>query len=109
VALARALAAEPAVLVADEPTSLLDPSEQARFALVLREQQIESGLALVLVSHDHALVQRITDRVLVLDGGRLRDLIPSAGHPTGAGTPPGRAQARPPAAPPAPYRTEDNR
>lgn len=68
---ARALLAGPELVVADEPTSLLDPSEQARLVLVLRERQIELGLGLLLVSHDLALLRRVTDRVLVLDGGRL--------------------------------------
>lgn len=70
-ALARALLAEPAVLVADEPTALLDPSEQARLAVILRDEQIERGLSLLLVSHDLALVRRITDRVYVLHDGRV--------------------------------------
>ena len=71
VALARALIARPALLVADEPTSMLDASEQARLLVVLRERQIEVGLALVLVSHDLALVRKVTDRIVVLDAGRV--------------------------------------
>ncbi|WP_433873136.1 ABC transporter ATP-binding protein [Saccharopolyspora sp. CA-218241] len=68
---ARAMLAGPELLVADEPTSLLDPSEQARMILVLRERQVESGLGLLLVSHDLALLRKVCDRVLVLDDGRL--------------------------------------
>lgn len=78
IALARALLAGPKVLVADEPTSMLDPSEQARFLLLLRERQVEMGLGLVLVSHDLALVRRVTDRIVVLDGGRVVEEGPSA-------------------------------
>ena len=70
-ALARALVARPALLVADEPTSMLDASEQARLLGVLRERQTAMGLALVLVSHDLALVRKVTDRIVVLDAGRV--------------------------------------
>lgn len=71
VALARALVAQPKLLVADEPTSMLDPSEQARLLLALRERQVEMGLGLMLVSHDIALVRKVCDRIIVLDGGRV--------------------------------------
>jgi peptide/nickel transport system ATP-binding protein len=71
VTLARALLARPELLVADEPTSMLDASEQARLLVVLRERQTEMGLGLVLVSHDLALVRKATDRIVVLDGGRV--------------------------------------
>ncbi len=104
-ALARALAAGPVVLVADEPTSLLDPSEQARLALVLREQQIAAGLALILISHDHALVQRVADRVLVLEDGRLVEAATSgrrqAGSPLGHSPATGAPAAGPPTTGPA--------
>ena len=71
VALARALIVEPRVLVADEPTSMLDASEQARLMVALRERQTEMGLGLVLISHDIALVRKATDRIVVLDAGRV--------------------------------------
>ena len=71
VALARALVARPKLLIADEPTSHLDASEQARMLVVLRERQIEMGLGLVLVSHDLAVVRKVVDRIVVLDGGRV--------------------------------------
>lgn len=71
IALARALVVRPKVLVADEPTSMLDASEQARLMVALRERQIEMGLGLVLVSHDIALVRKATDRIVVLDAGRI--------------------------------------
>jgi peptide/nickel transport system ATP-binding protein len=78
IALARALVAEPKVLVADEPTAMLDASEQARLLVVLRERQIEMGLGLVLVSHDLAAVRKVTDRIVVLDGGRVVEEGPSS-------------------------------
>ncbi len=71
VALARALVLQPKLLVADEPTAMLDASEQARVLVVLRERQIEMGLGLVLVSHDMAVVRKVVDRIVVLDGGRV--------------------------------------
>ncbi|MDP8937661.1 MAG: ABC transporter ATP-binding protein [Actinomycetota bacterium] len=77
VALARGMLAEPKVLVADEPTAMLDPSEQARLLVVLRERQIEMGLGLVLVSHDLAVVRKVTDRIVVLDAGRVVEEGPS--------------------------------
>ncbi|MGQ0742853.1 MAG: ABC transporter ATP-binding protein [Acidimicrobiales bacterium] len=77
IALARALVLEPKVLVADEPTSMLDASEQARLLVVLRERQVEMGLGLVLVAHDMAVVRKVTDRIVVLDAGRVVEEGPS--------------------------------
>ncbi|MGQ0521659.1 MAG: ABC transporter ATP-binding protein, partial [Actinomycetota bacterium] len=78
IALARALVVGPKLLVADEPTTMLDASEQARLLVALRERQVESGLGLVLVSHDMALVRKVTDRVVVLDAGRVAEEGPAA-------------------------------
>ncbi len=78
IALARALVAGPKLLVADEPTAMLDASEQARLLVVLRERQVEMGLGLVLISHDVAVVRKVTDRIVVLDGGRVVEEGPSA-------------------------------
>lgn len=71
VALARALTLRPKVLVADEPVSMLDPSEGVRVLELLKSLQVSRGLALVIVSHDLATVLRIADHVLVLDHGRV--------------------------------------
>ncbi len=78
IALARALVAKPKLLVADEPTAMLDASEQARMLVVLRERQIEMGLGLLFISHDVAVVRKVTDRMVVLDGGRVVEEGPSA-------------------------------
>ena len=78
IALARALVAEPKILIADEPTAMLDASEQARLLVVLRERQVEMGLGLVFVSHDLASVRKVTDRIVVLDGGRVVEEGPSS-------------------------------
>jgi peptide/nickel transport system ATP-binding protein len=71
VALARALVLEPKLLVADEPVSMLDPSEQAKVLQLLKHLQVERGMAMVLVSHDLASVLRVADRVLVMEAGRV--------------------------------------
>lgn len=66
--IASALAAAPAVLVADEPTTALDATVQARILGLLREIT-DAGTALVFISHDFAAVRRIADRVIVMKGG----------------------------------------
>jgi peptide/nickel transport system ATP-binding protein len=90
IALARALVARPKVLVADEPTAMLDASEQARLLVVLRERQVEMGLGLVLVSHDLAAVRKVTDRIVVLDDG----LVVEEGSSAAVSTAPRSATAR---------------
>lgn len=77
VVLARALVARPKLLVADEPTSMLDASEQARLLVVLRERQAAMGLGLIFVSHDMAVVRKVTDRIVVLEAGRVVEEGPS--------------------------------
>ncbi|MEV0346931.1 ABC transporter ATP-binding protein [Nonomuraea sp. NPDC050680] len=69
IALAIALGAE--VILADEPTSALDVTVQAEVVGVLRRLRAERGLALLLVSHDLALVSTIADRVLVMKDGAV--------------------------------------
>jgi len=78
IALARALVSGPKLLVADEPTAMLDASEQARLLVVLRERQTEMGLGLVFISHDIAVVRKMTDRMVVLDAGRVVEEGPSS-------------------------------
>lgn len=77
VAIARALVGEPRVIVADEATSMLDASEQARVLVLLRSAQVEYGVALVVVSHDLAVVRKVTDRIVVLDAGNVVEEGPS--------------------------------
>ena len=66
--IASAIAAEPAVLVADEPTTALDATVQARILGLLRDIA-DAGTAIVFISHDFAAVRRIADRVLVMRNG----------------------------------------
>jgi peptide/nickel transport system ATP-binding protein len=71
VAIARALAVQPSVLVLDEAVSALDVSVQAQILELLDEIRRESGIALLFVSHDLAVVNEITDEVLVLYRGSV--------------------------------------
>ncbi len=69
--LARALAQRPALLVLDEPTAHLDLRHQAASIALLRRLNRERGTTIVMISHDLNLVAEVSDRVLVLAGGRL--------------------------------------
>ena len=71
VELARALAAEPKILLADEPSSGLDLHETAEVAGVLRTVQRERGTAVLLVEHDLAMVAEVVDRAVVMDLGSM--------------------------------------
>ena len=78
VCMARALILEPSFLVADEPTSSLDPSVQAKVLKMLLEIQVEKGLTMLFVTHDIGLARKIGDRIGVLLAGRMVELGPAA-------------------------------
>jgi oligopeptide/dipeptide ABC transporter ATP-binding protein len=69
IAIARALAAEPELLLLDEPVSALDVSEQARILNLLADLRGERGLAYLLVTHDLSVVRHVADRIAVLYAG----------------------------------------
>lgn len=86
ISIARALAPQPQVLVADEPTSSLDQSAQAAILNLLRRIQAERGLSVLFISHDLGLVRYLTETVLVMkDGvvveqGRTADVLSRPTH-----------------------------
>lgn len=71
VAVARALMAEPQILLCDEPTSGLDPVVAAGLDELLAEVRSITRCALLLVSHDLASVKRLADRIIMMDNGRV--------------------------------------
>ena len=126
VAIAMAIANEPALVLADEPTTALDVTVQAHVLQVLARATQEAGSALLLITHDLGIVAGLADDVAVLDSGRLVEHEPvdrlyrSPAHPTtvrllaaaGGTAPAGSAAgpaADPGAGPDAPERTRPDR
>jgi len=71
VMIAMALANEPDLLIADEPTTALDVTIQAQILELLKELQAELGMAMLLITHDLGIVRRMAERVYVMNGGRV--------------------------------------
>ena len=69
--IAMALALEPEVLIADEPTTALDVTVQAQILALLQQINRERGLATILITHDLGVVAEVADRVLVMHEGRI--------------------------------------
>ena len=87
VMIAMALANEPELLIADEPTTALDVTVQLKILELLKELQARLGMALLLISHDLNLVRRVAHRVCVMQRGRVveqalcEELFRSPKHP----------------------------
>src|SRR3954452_10790520 len=71
VMIAIGLANDPAVLIADEPTTALDVTIQAQVLRLLKRLQAEHGTAVILITHDLGVVAEVADRVAVMYAGRI--------------------------------------
>jgi len=76
VMIAMALAAEPDLLVADEPTTALDVTIQAQILSLLKELQKKTGMAILLITHDLGVVSETADRVAVMYAGQIVEMAP---------------------------------
>jgi oligopeptide transport system ATP-binding protein len=87
VMIAMAIALDPRILIADEPTTALDVTVQAQVMDLLKDLQRETGMGLILITHDLGVVNEVADRVAVMYAGRIvergtvDDVFTDAGHP----------------------------
>jgi peptide/nickel transport system ATP-binding protein len=77
-AIARALILRPKLVVCDEPVSALDVTTQAQVVKLLRELREEFDLTLIFIAHDLAVVRQVSDRIAVMNQGRIVELLPAA-------------------------------
>ncbi len=91
VMIAMALALDPAVLIADEPTTALDVTVQAQILDLLDQLRVETGMGVVLITHDLGVAAEVADQVAVMYAGRIvetgaaEDVLTSPRHPYTAG------------------------
>jgi phospholipid/cholesterol/gamma-HCH transport system ATP-binding protein len=79
VAIARALAAQPDVVLYDEPTTMVDPLIARRLGDLIERLKLQFGYTSIVVTHDMRFAQRLADRILFLDQGEARYFGPTAG------------------------------
>ena len=77
-AIARALILRPRLVVCDEPVSALDVTTQAQVVRLLRELRADFELTLVFIAHDLAVVRQVSDRIAVMNQGRIVETLPAA-------------------------------
>lgn len=91
VTIAMAMACEPSLIIADEPTTALDVTVQAQILDLLREIREQSGQSLVMITHDLGVVRRVAERMVVMyagvvvESGPVADIMHSPRHPYTAG------------------------
>ena len=78
VMIAMALAGEPALLIADEPTTALDVTIQAQVLQLLRDTQVQNGMAILLITHDLGVVAQMAQQVAVMYAGQIIEQAPRA-------------------------------
>ena len=78
ICIARALTMEPALMIADEPTSMLDPSSKANVLRFLKGLQNSRGFSILMVTHDLTCAAKVSDRIYLLKNGRLQPFVPVA-------------------------------
>jgi ABC-type dipeptide/oligopeptide/nickel transport system ATPase component len=85
--IAMAIACEPSILIADEPTTALDVTIQAQILDLLKELQQKTGMAIILITHNLGVVAHMADEVAVMYAGRIvekgsaEDIFYRAAHP----------------------------
>ena len=75
VAIARALAKNPELLLFDEPTSALDPEMVKEVEAVIEELRNTSDITMIIVSHEIDFVNQISDRIIVMENGQVKEII----------------------------------
>ncbi|MHB8502459.1 MAG: ABC transporter ATP-binding protein [Candidatus Acidiferrales bacterium] len=78
VLIAQAIACRPSLVIADEPTASLDPTTQQEILLLFRTLTQKFGMAMILITHNPALLTGFADRILVLYAGRVAEIGPTA-------------------------------